>query len=151
MKAVLQRASYAHLNTDGTDVGELKNGGLVVLFGVEEGDTYEYVDTFVSKIANLRIFSDADDKMNLSLLDTGLGIMVVPNFTLAADCRKGRRPSFAKSGPVDFARNCFLNAADGFRELGISVVAGTFGSDMKVNLINDGPVTIVLDSKDICK
>jgi len=151
MKAVLQRASFAHLNTDGVDVGELTDGGLMVLFGVEEGDRYEYVDTFVSKIANLRIFSDENDKMNLSLLDTGRGIMVVPNFTLAADCRKGRRPSFAGSGPVDFAKNCFLNFAAGFRELGIHVVAGTFGADMKVNLINDGPVTIILDSKDICK
>ena len=150
MKFVIQRVAHASVTVDGQTIGKIGKGFLV-LVGINRTDTKEIADKLVKKLIGLRIFEDADDKMNLSLLDTGLGIMVVPNFTLAADCRKGRRPSFAKSGPVDFARNCFLNAADGFRELGISVVAGTFGSDMKVNLVNDGPVTIVLDSKDICK
>lgn len=152
MKAVIQRVSTASLTTNGVFAGELAQGGLVVLLGIEQGDEAQFVDTFVNKIANLRIFTDQDDKLNLSLLDTKKGVMVVPNFTLAADCRKGRRPSFERSADASFAQLCFLNAVRGLIDVGVNpVVSGTFGADMQVQLTNDGPITIVLTSDEICK
>lgn len=152
MRAVLQRVTRASIDIDHSEHYDLPGGGLVVLFGVEEGDRADYVPAFCQKIANLRIFEDQAGKLNLSLLDRGLGVLAVPNFTLAADCAKGRRPSFGRSAAPDFARQCFLDLVQGFTQLGVSpTVSGKFGSDMQIELVNDGPVTIVLDSKDIIR
>ena len=151
MKAVLQRVTSAGVAIDGGPRQGI-GPGLVVLFGVEEGDREEYVDAFVQKIVQLRIFSDEAGKLNLSLLDQGYSVLAVPNFTLCANCKKGRRPSFERSARPNFASACFDALAAGLRAAGAAeVVCGQFGADMAVDLVNDGPVTLILDSAEIVK
>jgi D-tyrosyl-tRNA(Tyr) deacylase len=146
MRAVVQRVSYGRVTVSGDTVGEI-GPGLVVLLGVEVGDTERDAEYMADKICNLRIFEDDGGKMNLSVLDTGGGMLVVSQFTLLGDCRKGRRPSFtgaAEPGEADrlykyFNRQC--------TEKGIKVETGVFQAHMKVELENDGPVTLLVDSK----
>jgi D-aminoacyl-tRNA deacylase len=147
MRAVIQRVKYARVRVEGQIVGEIAQG-MLVLVGIGKGDGENLVQPLAQKIALLRIFSDAHGKMNLSLLDIKGGALVVSQFTLFADCTRGRRPFFGDAGePVSAQTLCeaFITA---LRATGIAPVAtGRFGADMQVELCNDGPVTILLESK----
>jgi D-tyrosyl-tRNA(Tyr) deacylase len=147
MKVVLQRVLNGKVVVAGETVGEIEQG-IVVLVGFEKGDINSYIDKMVDKIVNLRIFEDSTGKMNLSLKDVNGALLVVPNFTLAADCKKGRRPSFQSSEDSDKAEEMFRRFIEKCKEYGIEVQTGIFGADMKVHIVNDGPVTFILDSKD---
>lgn len=145
MRAVIQRVSRAQVRVEGRIVGEIPKG-LLVLLSVGKGDTRAEADSLLEKVINLRIFEDAGGKMNLSLLDTGGALMVISQFTLYADCRKGRRPSFTDASPPTEAEalyNYFIIRA---KSRGLSVSSGTFQALMEVELVNFGPVTILLDS-----
>lgn len=149
MKAVIQRVAYSSVVIDGNEVGKTDKG-FMILLGVEQGDTKADADKLIKKIPVLRIFEDENGKMNLSCLDIGGEILVVSQFTLCADCSHGRRPSFIHSAPPDMANELYLYFVDELRKLGVKKVdTGEFGADMKVSLLNDGPVTILLDSKDL--
>lgn len=149
MKAVIQRVSYSSVVIDGKEVGRTDKG-LMILLGVERGDTKADADKLVKKIPVLRIFEDENGKMNLSCLDIDGEILVVSQFTLCADCSHGRRPSFISSAPPDTANALYLYLVDELKKSGIkNVDTGEFGADMKVSLLNDGPVTIILDSKEL--
>ena len=149
MKAVIQRVKRASV-TVGTDiVGEIANGYLVLL-GVMKGDTEEEMRLLAKKTTELRIFSDENDKMNLSIKDTDGEILVVSQFTLCADVSHGRRPSFTPSAGADEANALYEKFVSELKSLGIRKVAtGKFGADMQVELINDGPVTIIYDTDDL--
>ena len=154
MITVLQRVQHAKVEIDGKTVGATEQG-LLILLGVAEGDTRVEADKLVKKIANLRIFEDENGKMNLSLLDIGGGVLVVSQFTLYGDTRKGfrthgRRPSFTRSAPPAQANELYEYFTRALGEQGVShIETGVFGADMAVTLLNDGPVTIILDSKDL--
>lgn len=149
MKAVIQRVSYSSVVIDGKEVGNTDKG-FMILLGVEQGDTKEDADKLIKKIPVLRIFDDENGKMNLSCLDIDGEILVVSQFTLCADCSHGRRPSFINSAPPDIANELYLYVVDGLRKSGVKKVdTGEFGADMKVSLLNDGPVTIILNSKEL--
>ncbi len=146
MKAVIQRVSYATCTVEGNLVGKTDKG-FMVLLGVESGDTVEDADILARKVANLRIFCDAEDKMNLSLLDIGGGALVISNFTLLADTKKGNRPSFINAMEPQGANNMYEYFCERLFGEGVkSVEKGVFGGDMKIELLNDGPVTIILDT-----
>lgn len=146
MKAVVQRVESAAVRVDGKVVGSCKNGFLVLL-GAAEGDTREQADILAAKIAALRIFSDENDRMNLSVKDINGEILVVSQFTLCADVKKGNRPSFINALEPEKAEELYIYFCDKLRQLGIDrVETGIFGADMKVELINDGPVTILYDT-----
>jgi D-tyrosyl-tRNA(Tyr) deacylase len=147
MKVVLQRVLSGKVVVSGETVGEIGQG-IVVLVGFEKGDINSYIDKMVDKIVNLRIFEDAAGKMNLSVKDINGSLLIVPNFTLAADCRKGRRPSFQSSEDPERAEEMFKWFVEKCKELGVEVQTGVFGADMKVHIVNDGPVTFILTSKD---
>lgn len=149
MKAVIQRVEYSNVKIKGETVGEC-NKGFMILLGVMQGDTAEDSDKLVNKIPNLRIFEDENGKMNLSCLDINGEILVVSQFTLCADCKKGRRPSFSNSAPPKEANELYEYFVESLKKAGVSrVETGEFGADMKVELVNDGPVTIILDSKEL--
>ena len=151
MKAVLQRVKNASVTVEGQTVSEIGQG-LLVLLGVADGDTERDADVLAAKIANLRIFSDADDKMNLSLLTVGGEMLVVSQFTLCANCVKGRRPDFFSAAKPDEANRLYLYFCERIKQEGVvSVKTGEFGADMQVGLINDGPVTIIIDSGELKK
>ena len=145
MRAVLQRVSSAKVEVDGTVTGEI-GPGLLVLLGVGKGDTDADLEWMADKIAGLRIFEDDAGKMNRSLLDTSKAMLCVSQFTLYADTRKGRRPSFIDAGPPEEAKPMYARFCERARALGLTVAEGIFAADMKVSLVNDGPVTIWLDS-----
>lgn len=146
MRAVLQRVTSASVTVDETVTGAVSHGVLVLL-GVGPTDTEEQSRWLASKIAGLRIFPDTDGKMNLSLLDVGGGALVVSQFTLYGDCRKGRRPSFVGAAHPRLAEPLYERFCDDLRDEGVVLVErGVFGADMKVALVNDGPVTLVLDT-----
>lgn len=145
MRALLQRVSRAQVMMEGTRTGEI-GAGLLILVGVEEGDTDDVARRMAEKSAHLRIFADANGKMNLSLLEAGGAALVVSQFTLAADCRKGRRPSFSGSAPPHEGERLYEVFCAALRDLRIPVETGVFGAHMDVSLTNDGPVTIWLDS-----
>ena len=145
MRAVVQRVSYSNVKVEGDTVGEIKNG-LLVLIGVTHDDTSEDVDYLVDKTVNLRIFEDENDKMNLSLKDVGGEMLAVSQFTLYGDCRKGRRPSFTNAARPDDADRLYMEFVEKVRLQGINVETGKFGAHMKVELLNDGPVTMLLAS-----
>ena len=148
MKAVIQRVNYARVRVDGDTVGEIDKGFLI-LFGAGEGDTKEDADKLAAKITGLRIFSDENDKINLSLKDVSGDILCVSQFTLLADCRKGNRPSFIGAMQPDEADMLYSYFCEKCAELsGARVERGVFGADMKVSLENDGPFTIVLECRD---
>ncbi len=149
MKAVIQRVTHASVKVDGETVGSCGQGFLILL-GVMAGDDEKEADKLVNKTVNLRIFEDENGKMNLSSLDIGGEMLVASQFTLCADCTHGRRPSFTPSAPPDEANRLYEYFVHRLKENGIShVETGVFGADMKVELLNDGPVTIILDSSEL--
>ncbi|MBE6732510.1 MAG: D-tyrosyl-tRNA(Tyr) deacylase [Ruminococcaceae bacterium] len=151
MKAVIQRVSKACVKVDGKVVGEIGKG-FMILLGAAEGDTEEDLLTLAKKTVNLRVFTDSDDKMNLSLLDTDGEVLVISQFTLCADVKKGNRPSFIKAMEPKKASEYYDRYCDLLRDLGVKKVEkGIFGADMKVSLVNDGPVTILYDTEIWCK
>jgi len=143
MIGLLQRVSSASVVVDGATVGEIGRG-LMVLIGVEAGDTTAEADRLIERLLNYRVFSDAAGKMNLSVRDVAGGLLLVPQFTLAADTRKGLRPSFSSAAPPDVGLALFNHAVARASALHATVVQGVFGADMKVSLTNDGPVTFWL-------
>ena len=145
MKFVIQRVSEASVKVDNEYTGKIKKGYLV-LIGVGHGDRKEDADKYMKKMINLRIFEDENGKTNLSLKDVGGELLLVSQFTLYASCKKGNRPSFIEAGAPDFSKKMYLEFIRRCRELGFETQEGEFGADMKVSLINDGPVTIILDS-----
>lgn len=146
MRAVLQRVKEASVTVDGNVTGKI-GPGLLVLLGVGKQDAEADVDFMADKIPQLRIFEDDQGKMNRSLLDTSKQLLAVSQFTLFADTKKGRRPSFIDAMPPDEAKRLYALFCEKCRALGLDVQEGIFAADMKVALINDGPVTICLDSK----
>jgi D-tyrosyl-tRNA(Tyr) deacylase len=146
MKALVQRVSEAGVEVEGRAVSNIGRGMLVFL-GVEKGDSDADLDFLVNKVANLRIFEDADGKMNLSLRDISGEALVVSQFTLAADVRKGNRPSFASAEEPDRAEKVYLEFAEKLRGTGLKVSTGEFAAHMAVSLVNDGPVTIMIESR----
>ncbi len=151
MRAVLQRVTFADVKIDGEIRGKCNNGFLVLL-GVKVGDGEKEADFLASKVANLRVFSDENDKMNLSLLDIKGEALVISNFTLYADCKHGRRPNFLNAEKPHKANVLYEYFCDKLKSQGVaSVEKGEFGADMKISLLNDGPVTIILDTEEIMK
>jgi D-tyrosyl-tRNA(Tyr) deacylase len=144
MRAVVQRVTKSSVTVEGKTVGKIDNG-LMVLLGVADGDTRNEADYMADKIANLRIFEDENGKMNRSLLDTGGEMLVVSQFTLLGDCRKGRRPSFVKAAPPETAVPLYEYFVEILNQKGIRVETGEFGAMMAVSLVNDGPVTMILE------
>lgn len=149
MKLVLQRVKESSVTIDGYVHGTIGKG-FMVLVGFSFQDTKEIVDRMIDKMVHLRVFEDNQGKMNLSLLDVKGSVLSISQFTLYADCRKGRRPGFTDAAKPDIAIPLYDYFNEKIKSLGIYVETGVFGADMKVALVNDGPVTIVLDSKDIC-
>jgi D-aminoacyl-tRNA deacylase len=145
MRAVVQRVKKARVDINGNTVGEIQQG-LLVFLGVGEEDSEKDAEYMADKIANLRIFSDKDDLMNLSLLDTGGSALIVSQFTLWGDCRKGRRPSFAKAAKPERAKELYEYFIEVVQKKGLPVATGKFQEMMDVHLQNDGPVTLLLDS-----
>lgn len=145
MRAVVQRVASSSVTVGGETTGKIDKG-LMVLLGVADGDTDKDVTYMVDKIVNLRIFEDENDKMNLSLQDIGASLLVVSQFTLLGDCRKGRRPSFIEAARPEMADNLYQKFVDKARSMGIRTETGRFKTHMMVELINDGPVTILVDS-----
>ena len=146
MKAVIQRVKESSVRAENQIIGQI-GFGLLVLLGVAQGDSPSDADYLVNKIANLRIFEDKNGKMNRSLLETGGDMMVVSQFTLLADCRKGRRPSFVEAAAPEVAAELYEYFVKQVRRLGITVATGRFRAMMEVALINEGPVTIILESR----
>ena len=145
MRAVLQRTTGARVRVDGSIVGEI-GSGLVVLLGVGPDDTDAVAGELARKTAELRIFRDDEGRTNRSLLDTGGEALVVSQFTLFADTRRGRRPGFTGAAPPELAERLYGTFAAALRDLGVRVATGRFGAEMAVELVNDGPFTILLDS-----
>jgi D-tyrosyl-tRNA(Tyr) deacylase len=145
MRAVLQRVSAASVKIDGQVVGEIENG-FVVLLGVTEGDNEEDAKYLARKIAQMRVFEDPDGKMNLAIKQVGGKVLSISQFTLYADTRKGNRPSFVKAARPELAEPLYEFFNSELRATNLIVQTGVFGADMKVSLVNDGPVTIVIDS-----
>ncbi len=145
MRIVIQRVSHACVRVDDKVVGAIEKGYLVLL-GVAESDTKDMIDRYVDKLAKLRIFPDSENKTNLSIKDVDGDILVVSQFTLYADCKKGNRPSFIKAGSPQLAEEYYEYFKEKCKEHFSKVESGIFGADMKVELENDGPFTIVWDS-----
>lgn len=145
MKTVIQRVSDARVVVNGKTVGEI-NKGLMLLVGIDENDEKTDADWLVQKILNLRIFADADDKLNLSIKDINGEILCISQFTLLADYKKGNRPSFIKAAKPEKAIPLFEYFKEEIAKSGLKTESGIFGEDMKVSLTNDGPVTIVMNS-----
>ena len=146
MKAVLQRVTRAKVTVGDQIVGQIGRG-IVVLLGVEQGDTDADAQQLADKMVQLRIFDDADGKMNLALAEVGGAVLVVSQFTLLGDCRKGRRPSFIQAAPPDLAERLYETFIAAIGVQGIPVASGRFRAMMQVELVNDGPVTLILESK----
>ena len=150
MKFVLQRVLEAKVDVDGKTVGEIGKGYLL-LVGVSNDDTKEIADQMIEKVSRLRIFEDENGKINLSIDQISGEILVVSQFTLYADCRKGNRPSFTDAGSPALAEELYEHILTRCEELFKNTQKGVFGAEMKVSLVNDGPFTLVLDSKEILK
>ena len=150
MRFVLQRVREAKVEVDGKTVGEIGKGYLL-LVGVSNEDTKEIADKMIEKVSRLRVFKDSEGKTNLSVNDVEGDILVVSQFTLYADCRKGNRPSFTDAGSPKLAEELYEYVITRCHELFRKTEHGIFGADMKVSLVNDGPFTVVLDSKEIVK
>ncbi len=147
MRVVVQRVSEASVTIDGEVHGKI-NRGYLLLVGIQDSDNEEVVRKMADKIYRMRIFVDENDKMNLSLSQVGGEILSISQFTLYADCKKGNRPSFSLAGKPEHAKKMYLYFNEYMRSLGVKVDEGIFGADMKVRLLNDGPVTILLDSNE---
>ncbi len=150
MRFVVQRVSNASVTIENNIVGKINNGFLV-LIGITDSDTIEIASTMVKKLINLRIFKDSQDKMNLSIKNINGSLLLVSQFTLYADCSHGNRPGFTRAAKPDFANELYEYIISECRNYEIPVETGEFGADMKVDLLNDGPVTIILDSDEIIK
>ena len=148
MKFVIQRVTHASVTVDSKIVGQI-NKGFMVLIGVSNEDTKEIADKMIKKMLGLRIFEDENGKTNLSLEDVGGELLLISQFTLYADCKKGNRPSFTNAGAPDMANALYEYVINECEKAGKKVEKGIFGADMKVELLNDGPFTIVLDSAEI--
>ena len=146
MKAVIQRVREARVEVDNVTVGTIDRG-ILVLLGVERGDEEQDADRLARKIVELRIFEDQAGKMNLSVQEIGGGILAVSQFTLAGNCSKGRRPSFDTAAPPDEGKRLYDYFVNRIRETGITMATGIFQADMQVTLVNDGPVTFILESR----
>jgi len=146
MRAVVQRVSQASVTVDGEVVGRIDKGFLLLL-GVADDDTQDDVIYLAQKVVGLRVFEDSEGKMNLGLADVGGGVLVVSQFTLLGDCRKGRRPSFVHAAPPAKAEELYRSFVAEIRGQGITVETGRFQQHMDVELINDGPITLLLDSR----
>ena len=144
MRLVVQRVKNAKVDVNNNTVGSIDKGFLVLL-GVTHTDTKETADYLVKKLCNLRVFEDENEKMNLSIKDVNGKLLIVSQFTLYADCTGGNRPSFINAAKPDFANELYEYFCDKCKETGIEVQTGIFGADMKVSLLNDGPVTIILE------
>lgn len=150
MKAILQRCRDASVSVDGKVVGKCEHG-LLILLGVANGDTEAEAETLAAKASKLRIFEDDNGKMNLSVADVGGSILLVSQFTLLANCQKGNRPDYFGAASPAEADRLYEYFGEKLRETGLHVETGIFGADMKVRFMNDGPVTIILDSDDLKK
>ena len=150
MRAVVQRVTQASVTVDGELLGRIGKGFLILL-GVADGDTRQMAEKMADKICRLRIFEDENGKTNLSLEDVEGELLVVSQFTLYADCRKGNRPSFVKAGAPGMANRLYEYVVEKCKGYVNRVEHGEFGADMKVELLNDGPFTLVLDSEEICR
>ena len=150
MKALLQRVSEAKVTVNSKIIGEIGTGWLILL-GVGKADSEAEIPKLSEKILGLRLFSDVDGKFNLSVQDVGGQILVVSQFTLFADCSRGRRPGFSNAAPPDVAKELYERFVAELRKSDVTVATGEFGADMKVTLVNDGPVTIMLDSAEFAK
>ena len=148
MRFVIQRVQHANVSVDGQIIGAI-NKGLLVFIGVTHADTREIADKMVKKLVNMRIFQDENDKTNLSLQDVNGQLLLISQFTLYADCKKGNRPSFVNAGNPDMANELYEYIIKCCKESVPIVEKGSFGADMKIDLLNDGPFTIVLDSNDL--
>ena len=146
MRVVVQRVKHASVTINGTVNGKINNGFLVLL-GIQSTDSEQDVDYLVKKVTNLRIFSDENDKMNLSLKDVNGELLIVSQFTLYAHCKEGNRPSFVEAAKPDIAIPLYEYFVSECKKIIPVVETGIFGADMKVDLLNDGPVTIIMDSK----
>ena len=148
MKFVIQRVTHAEVEVEQKIIGSIQNGYLV-LIGIAEDDNEEIADKLVKKLLGLRIFADENGKTNLSLKDVNGSLLLVSQFTLYADCRKGNRPSFVNAGNPEKANVLYEYIIGKCRDEVPDVQTGSFGADMKITLLNDGPFTIILDSKDL--
>lgn len=148
MRFVIQRVNEASVSIEGNTVGQIEKGFLV-LIGVSNGDTKEIADKMIKKLIGMRIFEDENGKTNLSLADVGGGLLLVSQFTLYANCKKGNRPSFVNAGAPDMANELYEYIISECRKQVSVVETGEFGADMKVRLENDGPFTILLDSDEL--
>lgn len=148
MRFVIQRVQNANVTVDDNIVGQIEHG-LLVLIGINNTDTKEIADKMVKKLINLRIFQDENDKTNLALKDVDGQLLLISQFTLYADCKKGNRPSFINAGSPDMANELYEYIIKSCKESVPIVQKGIFGADMKVSLLNDGPFTILLDSNEI--
>ena len=148
MKFVIQRVREASVTVDGEVLGKIGHG-LLVLVGVADSDDKKIADKMIDKMTKLRIFDDAEGKTNLSASDVNGAFLIISQFTLYADCKKGNRPSFTKAGKPELANELYEYVISEVRKKGFQTEHGAFGADMKVSLLNDGPFTIVLDSKEI--
>ena len=146
MRAVIQRVSRASVTVDGTVTGFIERG-LLVFLGVGKDDTQKDIYFIADKIANLRIFEDDSGKMNLSVADIGGAVLLISQFTLFGDCRKGRRPDFTAAGPPDIANQMYEQTIAAVKAKGVPVETGVFAAHMDIDALNDGPVTLILDSQ----
>nr|WP_293992348.1 D-aminoacyl-tRNA deacylase [uncultured Fusobacterium sp.] len=147
MRTVIQRVKYAQVQINGLTVGKIEKGFLILL-GINHNDTMKEVKWLANKIKDLRIFEDENDKMNLSLKDVNGEVLIISQFTLYGNCIKGRRPSFIDAAKPELANELYLKFIDEFRNFDIKTETGKFGADMKVELLNDGPVTLIIDTAD---
>lgn len=148
MRAVIQRVQHASVSVDGKVISKIDQG-LLILLAAHASDNEDIVKKLVNKVINLRIFSDSQDKMNLSVLDIKGEILVISQFTLYADCKGGRRPNFMESAPPSIAKSLIDLFVQVSSNQGVRTLEGVFGANMQVNLLNDGPVTIILDTKEL--
>jgi D-tyrosyl-tRNA(Tyr) deacylase len=146
MKAVIQRVTRAQVEVEGKSVGSISTG-ILALVGVEKGDTHADADWLAEKMVNLRMFEDEGGKMNVSVRDSGGSILAVSQFTLAGNCSKGRRPSFDTAAPPDEATRLYDYFVEKLKDTGIPVATGIFQAEMQVSLVNDGPVTFILETR----
>lgn len=148
MRAVVQKVKYSSVTVDNEIIGKIDNG-FMILLGVTHEDTLKEVEWLSKKIKDLRIFEDQDGKMNLSLEDVKGEVLIISQFTLYGNCIKGRRPSFTDAAKPNHAENLYNKFIEKFQFFGIKTQTGKFGADMKVELLNDGPVTMIIDTKDV--